>query len=65
MEFFPIFGFQFTNNKEMGLVTAKEVAKAITLKNINGPSPVGFNEDFKKISKLNKFYDSNKHLGRH
>jgi hypothetical protein len=24
-------------------------------------SPVGFNEDF-KISKLNKFYDSNKHL---
>jgi hypothetical protein len=47
----------------MGLVTAKEVAKAI---NAEKWSPgnvfrLAFNEGI-KISKLNKFYDGNKHL---
>jgi hypothetical protein len=46
----------------MGLVTAKEVAKAINAEKY------GFSEPFRllmkvlKISTLNKFYDRNKHL---
>ena len=64
MEFFAIFVFaQYTNNY-MGLVTAKEVAKAINA------DKYGFLGTFSgwllmkalKISTLNKFYNRNKHL---
>jgi putative hemolysin len=64
MEFFAIFVFRSTQKINMGLVTAKEVAKAINTEKY------GFLGTFSgwllmkalKISTLNKFYDSNKHL---
>lgn len=64
MEFFAIFVFRSTQNTNMGLVTAKEIAKAINM------DKYGFLGTFSgwllmkvlKISTLNKFYDSNKHL---
>ncbi|MFT5964703.1 MAG: putative hemolysin [Flavobacterium sp.] len=64
MEFFPIFDFRLINNKEMGLVTAKEVAKAINAEKygVFGTFSGWLLMKILKISKLNKFYDSNKHL---
>ncbi len=64
MEFFAIFVFRSTHKSYMGLVTAKEVAKSINA------DKYGFLGTFSgwllmrvlKISTLNKFYDSNKHL---
>jgi putative hemolysin len=64
MEFFSIFDFRSINNKQMGLVTAKEVAKAINAEKygVFGTFSGWILMKFLKISKLNKFYDSNKHL---
>jgi putative hemolysin len=64
MEFFSIFDFRSINNKQMGLVTAKEVAKAINAEKygVFGTFSGWILMKVLKISKLNKFYDSNKHL---
>jgi putative hemolysin len=64
VEFFSIFDFRSINNKEMGLVTAKEVAKAINAEKygVFGTFSGWLLMKILKISKLNKFYDSNKHL---
>jgi putative hemolysin len=64
MEFFAIFVTCSKNKSYMGLVTAKEVAKAIKTDKygVLGTFSGWLLMKVLKISKLNKFYDSNKHL---
>jgi hypothetical protein len=65
MEFFAIFVSCSKNHKlDMGLVTAKEVAKAINTDKygIFGTFSGWLLMKVLKISTLNKVYDRNKHL---
>lgn len=64
MEFFAIFVFVRKTRKHMGLVTAKEVAKAIHADKygVLGTFAGWLLMKTLKISTLNKIYDRNKHL---
>ena len=64
MEFFSIFVFRSKITNNMGLVTAKEVAKAINIEKygILGTFSGWLLMKILKISTLNKVYNRNKHL---
>jgi putative hemolysin len=64
MEFFAIFVFRSINKSYMGLVTAKEVAKAIKADKygIFGTFSGWLLMKILKISTINQIYDRNKHL---